>query len=82
MRFHHPAVPIVVAALIIDTIGFGIVLPVLPDLVVHLGQVSLPEATRIAGYLLVAFAAPNFSPGRYSAISAIASGGGRSCSSR
>jgi DHA1 family tetracycline resistance protein-like MFS transporter len=63
MRFHHPAVPIVVAAVMIDTIGFGIVLPVLPDLVVHLAHVSMSEATRIAGYLLVAFAGAQFFAG-------------------
>ena len=63
MRFHHPAVPIVVAAVAIDTIGFGIVLPVLPDLVVHLAHVSMPDATRIAGYLLVAFAGAQFFAG-------------------
>ena len=62
-RFHHPAVPIVLAAVLIDTIGFGIVLPVLPGLVVHLGHVSLSEATRIAGYLLVAYAGAQFFAG-------------------
>jgi DHA1 family tetracycline resistance protein-like MFS transporter len=63
MRFHHPAVPIVLAILLIDSIGFGIVLPVLPGLIVHLGQVTLPEATRIAGYMLVAYAGAQFFAG-------------------
>jgi DHA1 family tetracycline resistance protein-like MFS transporter len=63
MRFHHPAIPIVLAMLLIDSIGFGIVLPVLPDLVVHLGQVTLAEATRIAGYMLVAYAGAQFFAG-------------------
>lgn len=63
IRFHHPAVPIVLTILLIDSIGFGIVLPVLPDLIVHLGQVSLAEATRIAGYMLVAYAAAQFFAG-------------------
>ena len=63
MRFHHPAVPIVLAILLLDSIGFGIVLPVLPDLIVHLGQVSLAEATRIAGYMLVAYAVAQFFAG-------------------
>jgi DHA1 family tetracycline resistance protein-like MFS transporter len=63
MRFHHRAVPIVLAAVLIDAIGFGIVLPVLPDLVVHLANVSLPEATRIAGYMLVAYAGTQFFAG-------------------
>ncbi|MGQ0659952.1 MFS transporter [Sphingosinicella sp.] len=63
MRFHHPAVPIVLTILLLDSIGFGIVLPVLPDLIVHLGQVSLAEATRIAGYMLVAYALAQFFAG-------------------
>jgi DHA1 family tetracycline resistance protein-like MFS transporter len=63
MRFHHPAVPIVLAILLIDSIGFGIILPVLPGLIVHLGQVTLPEATRIAGYMLVAYAGAQFFAG-------------------
>lgn len=63
MRFHHPAIPIVLTILLLDSIGFGIVLPVLPTLVVHLGHVSLTEATRIAGYLLVAYAAAQFFAG-------------------
>jgi len=63
MRFHHPAVPIVLTILLLDSIGFGIVLPVLPDLVVHLGQVNLAEATRIAGYMLVAYAGAQFFAG-------------------
>lgn len=63
MRFHHRAVPIVLAAVLVDTIGFGIVLPVLPSLVVHLGHVTLAEATRIAGYLLVVYAMAQFFAG-------------------
>ena len=63
IRFHHRAVPIVLTAVLIDTIGFGIVLPVLPGLVVHLGHVSFAEATRIAGYLLVAYAGTQFFAG-------------------
>jgi DHA1 family tetracycline resistance protein-like MFS transporter len=63
MRFHHRAVPIVMTAVLIDTIGFGIVMPVLPDLIVHLAGVSLPDATRIAGYMLVAFAGTQFFAG-------------------
>ena len=63
MQFHHRAVPIVLCAVLIDTIGFGIVLPVLPGLIVDLGQVTLAEATRIAGYMLVAYAGAQFFAG-------------------
>lgn len=63
MKFHHRAVPIVLLAILIDSIGFGIVLPVLPGLVVHLAHVALPQATRIAGYMLVAYAGAQFFAG-------------------
>jgi len=63
MRFHNRAIPIVLTLLLIDSIGFGIVLPVLPSLIVHLGKVTLPEATRIAGYMLVTYAGAQFFAG-------------------
>src|SRR6186713_3187546 len=56
MRFEHRAVPIVLAAVLIDTIGFGIVMPVFPHLITSIGHVDLEQATRIAGYMLVVFA--------------------------
>src|SRR3954453_13030931 len=62
-KFHHPAVPIVLLVLLVDAIGFGIVLPVLPGLVVHLAHVTLPEATRIAGGMLPAYAGTQFFAG-------------------
>lgn len=63
MRFEHRAVPIVLAAVLIDTIGFGIVIPVLPSLIVELGRVPIAEATRIGGYMLIAFAVAQFFAG-------------------
>lgn len=57
------AVPIVLAAVLIDTIGFGIVLPVLPQLIVRLARLPLAEATRIGGFMLMAFAAAQFIAG-------------------
>ena len=63
MTRHHRAVPIVLVVLLLDAIGFGIVLPVLPALVVHLAHVSMAEATRIAGYMLVAYALMQFLAG-------------------
>ena len=63
MRFDNRAIPIVLAVVLIDSMGFGIVLPVLPDLIVHLGKVSVEQATRIAGYMLVAYATAQFFAG-------------------
>lgn len=63
MHFHHRAIPIALAAILIDSIGFGIVLPVLPSLVVELGHVDLAQATRIGGYLLAVYAVTHFFAG-------------------
>ena len=63
MRFHHRAVPIALAAMLIDAIGFGIVLPVLPSLIVELGHVELAQASRIGGYLLAVYAVTHFFAG-------------------
>ncbi len=56
MRFDQRAVPIALVAMLIDSIGFGIVLPVLPSLIVELGSVTLAQASRIGGYLLAVYA--------------------------
>ncbi|HEY0625029.1 MFS transporter [Sphingomonas sp.] len=63
MHFSHRAVPIALAAVLIDAIGFGIVLPVLPTLIVELTAQSLPEATRIGGWLAIVFALAHFFAG-------------------
>jgi len=63
MTFGHRAVPIVLLILLLDAIGFGIVLPVLPSLIVHLAHVTVAEATRIAGFMLVAYAGMQFLAG-------------------
>ena len=57
------AVPIVLLLLLLDAMSFGIVLPVLPGLIVHLAKVSMAEATRIAGYMLLVFAMTHFLAG-------------------
>ena len=63
MTSYPRAVPVVLLVLLLDAIGFGIVLPVLPSLVVHLAHVSVSQATRIAGYMLVAYAGMQFLAG-------------------
>lgn len=50
-------------ALLIDSIGFGIVIPVLPQLLLELGAADFAEATRIAGYMLVVYAGTQFFAG-------------------
>ncbi|MEG3180696.1 TCR/Tet family MFS transporter [Sphingomonas sp. LT1P40] len=63
MTFAHRAVPIALAAVLIDSIGFGIVLPVLPTLIVELTGQSVAEATRTGGWLLIVFALAHFFAG-------------------
>src|SRR3546814_482647 len=63
MRFPNRAIPIVLAAVVVDVIGFGIIMPVLPELITHLGHVDLEEATRVAGWLLAVFAIAQFVAG-------------------
>lgn len=62
-RFPHRAVPIVLAAVVVDVIGFGIIMPVLPTLITDLGRMSLTDATRVSGYMLAVFALAQFFAG-------------------
>src|SRR3569623_2526523 len=61
--FDHHALPIFLAAVLIDTIGFGIVMPVLPKLITTLGHIALEQATRVGGYMLVVFSVAQFFAG-------------------
>ncbi len=57
------AVRFVVLTLLIDAIGFGIVMPVLPGVIMRLGHVGLADATRIGGWLAVVYAGVQFLAG-------------------
>ena len=63
MAVAHRAIPIVVAAAAIDVIGFGIITPVLPQLITQLGHLDLPAATRVGGWMLATFALTQFVAG-------------------
>ena len=63
MRFDNRAVPLALAAVMIDTIGFGIIAPVFPKLLTTLGHTDVEHATRIAGWMLVVFAGTQFFAG-------------------
>jgi MFS transporter, DHA1 family, tetracycline resistance protein len=57
------AVRFVVLVVLIDAMGFGIVMPVLPRIVMELGHVDLVEATRIGGWLGIVYAGVQFLTG-------------------
>ncbi len=61
--FSHRAIPIVLAAVLIDTMGYGIVLPVLPSLITRLGHMGVAEATRVGGWMLATYAIAQFFAG-------------------
>jgi DHA1 family tetracycline resistance protein-like MFS transporter len=53
----------ILLTIVLDAIGFGIVMPVFPGIVMKLGHVDLPTATRIGGWLGVLYAAIQFLSG-------------------
>lgn len=56
----NAAIGFIFITLLIDVIGFGIIIPVMPKLIEELGQVDLSRASRIGGWLLFAFAITQF----------------------
>ncbi len=54
------AIGFIFITLLIDVIGFGIIIPVMPALIEQLGHATVSQASRIGGWLLLAFAATQF----------------------
>ncbi len=54
------AIGFIFVTLLIDTIGFGVIIPVLPALIKELTGGTTSEASRIGGWLLFAFAGVQF----------------------
>ena len=63
MGYDRRTVFIVLAAVLIDTIGFGIIVPVMPELIMRIGHTGVDGATRISGYLLGVYAVMQFFAG-------------------
>ena len=45
------AIPFILLTVLIDSIGFGIIIPALPRLLIEVGQLTLAGATRVGGWL-------------------------------
>lgn len=56
----NPALFFILITLLIDTIGFGIIIPVMPDLIKGLTNFSTGEAAAYSGWLLAAYAITQF----------------------
>lgn len=57
---HEHALAFIILVVLIDSISFGIILPVMPQLIISLTEVSLSEASRIGGYLMFTYATVQF----------------------
>jgi MFS transporter, DHA1 family, tetracycline resistance protein len=54
------AVTFVLITVFLDMVGFGLIMPVLPDLIQDVGQMSVADATRIGGWMFAAFSLTQF----------------------
>ena len=54
------ALVFVTITVLIDVIGFGIIMPVIPELLMELGRFELSDASLWSGYLLFAYAVMQF----------------------
>ncbi len=60
MKNRKAAVGFIFITLLIDVMGFGIIIPVLPDLIRELTGQGYSEASRTGGFMLAAFAVMQF----------------------
>jgi DHA1 family tetracycline resistance protein-like MFS transporter len=58
--FRHASVRFILVTLVIDALGFGLVVPIIPPLVVHLSGESIASASLWVGALLAMFALMQF----------------------
>ena len=54
------ALTFVTITVFLDTVGFGVIVPVLPQFLVLIGDVSLSGASALSGYLIFSYAVTNF----------------------
>ena len=57
---HRASIGVVFAIVLVDMLGFGIVMPVLPQLVMNLGRMPVDSAAVFAGWLGAGYAAMQF----------------------
>jgi MFS transporter, DHA1 family, tetracycline resistance protein len=57
------AIVFIFVTVVLDMIGFGIILPVLPQLIETVGQMSLAEAAKMSAWMFAAYAVATFAAG-------------------
>lgn len=60
MNKHNSAITLIFITLLIDVMGLGLIIPVLPKLLEQLGGYSTSQASAVGGWMLFAFALPQF----------------------
>ncbi len=60
MKNKKAAISFIFITILLDIIGFGIIIPILPELIAELNEISINEASKYGGYLLFAFAIAQF----------------------
>ena len=60
MRNKNAALGFIFVTLLIDVIGFGVIIPVVPELLSELMHVSIPEAAPYGGWLVASFSIMQF----------------------
>ena len=53
-------VPFIVATIFMDAVGFGIIMPVLPQLVMEVGRIDLPHAIEVGAWIGLVMAVATF----------------------
>lgn len=60
MRKREAALGFIFVTLLIDVIGFGIIIPVVPDLISEMEHITTAEASALGGWLIASFAIMQF----------------------
>src|SRR3546814_13017386 len=53
-------IPFIVATIFMDAVGFGIIMPVLPQLVMEVGELDLPHAIEVGAWIGLVMAVATF----------------------
>lgn len=53
-------IPFIVATIFMDAVGFGIIMPVLPQLVMEIGRIDLPHAIEVGAWIGLVMAVATF----------------------
>ena len=54
------AITFVFITVLLDMVGFGLIIPVLPRLIEEVGQIGVADASFVAGWMFFAFSATQF----------------------